>query len=97
MSTYLVRVVNNFDYMDETEAYTQSEYPRWPEAVGQARRIVDESLGELYQPGMSATSLHFRYIMFGAEPFITPEPELEKFSAWEYAKQRCEVLCAAGG
>jgi hypothetical protein len=96
MSAYIVRVVDNFHYMDETEAYTQSEYPSWREAVEQARLIVDDSLAELYQPGMSAGSLHFQYIIFGADPYIVPEPESEKFSAWKYARQRCEVLCAAG-
>jgi hypothetical protein len=75
MSNYLVRVVDSFHYTDETEVYTQSEYPSWPQAGVQAQRIVDESLAELHQPGMSATYLHFRYILLSADPFITPEPE----------------------
>jgi hypothetical protein len=44
---------------------------------------------------MTAADLHDTYTSFGDDPFIRPAPDGEKFSAWDYAKQRCDELCAA--
>jgi hypothetical protein len=38
---------------------------------------------------MSAEHLYRRYVMFGPDPFGVFE-----FSAWAYAKERCEVIAA---
>lgn len=91
---FVVRVADNFHYMNEEETYTHSEHPTWAEAVAAACRIVDASLAEHCQPGISAADLHRSYTMFGDDPYIVSPPTGEQFSAWEYAKQRCEVLCA---
>jgi hypothetical protein len=34
------------------------------------------------------------YTTFGEDPFIRPEHDGHRFSAWEYARLRCELLCA---
>lgn len=91
---YTVRVADNFHYMDEDETYTLGAFPTWAEAVAAARRVVDRSLEELHQPGMDAEALFAQYTAFGEDPYIVPVPDGEaEFSAWDYAKQRCAVLC----
>ncbi|HVS13714.1 MAG TPA: hypothetical protein VMV46_07310 [Thermoanaerobaculia bacterium] len=42
---------------------------------------------------MSAADLLGRYKMFGEDPFVVPSPEAQRFSAWEYAAERCEAIC----
>jgi len=90
---FTVRVSDNFHHMDEDETYTQGEYATWAEAVAVSRRIVDRCLAEYQQPGMTAEALFSRYAAFGEDPLIVPTPEGEKFSAWDYAQERCAALC----
>lgn len=92
---YTVQVDDNYHYMDETERYTLGKYETWEEAVAAAKKLVDASLADSYKPGMSAESLYSAYKMFGEDPFILgdcPDPK-DAFSAWDYAKRRCEELC----
>jgi hypothetical protein len=91
---FSVRVADNFHYMDEDETYTHGEFANWSEAVAAAREIVDRHLSQAYQPGMSADALYDEYISFGEDPYIIPVPPGEHFSAWEYAKERCQMLCS---
>ncbi len=93
---FVVRVADNSHYMDEEETYTHSEYSTWAESVAAARRLVDMSLAEHFQPGMSAERLYGWYTSFGDDPYIVSPPAGERFSAWEYAKRRCGELCARG-
>jgi len=93
---FVLRVADNFHYMDQDETYTHSEYATWEEAVAVARRIVDESLAEHYQPGINASELFSLYTSFGDDPFIVSPPQGERFSAWDYARHQCELLCASG-
>ena len=55
---YVVRVTDNFQYMDDEETYTHGEYQTWEEAVAAARRLVDRSLAEGFKPGMSSDALY---------------------------------------
>lgn len=90
---FVVRVADNFHYADEEEAYTHSEHETWEAAVATARRLVDLSLAEHYHPGMSAQALYGWYVAFGDDPYIASPPPGEAFSAWDYARQRCAMLC----
>ncbi len=91
---FVVRVADNFHYMDEDETYTHGQFETWPEAVAAAKEIVDRCLAEYHQPGMTADALFSQYTSFGKDPYISPVPDGEaRFSAWDYAKQRCAVLC----
>ena len=94
---FTVRVWDNFHYMDEDEVHMHGEFATWPEAVTAARQIVDRCLTVAYRPGMTAIALFDAYRSFGDDPSIVPVPTGERFSAWEYAKQQCEMLSAAGG
>jgi len=93
---FVLRVADNFHYMDEDETYTHGEFATWAEAVAAARQIVDRCLAEDYRPGVTPAALYARYVSFGDDPYIVPQPDGERFSAWDYAKQRCNELCAVG-
>ncbi len=59
------------------------------------RRLVDLSLKEGYEPGMTAKALFGYYKSFGDDPFIVTiegSDESAKFSAWDYARERCRSM-----
>jgi len=88
---YTVLVDDNFDYMDEDKRYEHGAYATLEQAVAACQAIVDACLQRTCQPGMSATKLYEEYVAAGEDPFIVGPGA--NFSAWTYAKQRCEVLC----
>lgn len=92
---YVVMVDDNFHYMDEEERYKYGEFADAGLAIEHCRRIVDEYLDSAYKAGMSESELWSNYVLFGEDPFIlsVDAPEV-RFSAWEYAKERCRALCA---
>jgi hypothetical protein len=70
--------------------------------VAVCKQIVDECLQHMLKPGMTADALYEQWVMFGDdfdlyaivgddEPFIPAH----KFSALDYAKERCEALTQA--
>ena len=93
---YVVMVDDNFHYMDEDERYQHGDFADAEVAIENCRRIVDEYLESAYQPGISAHELWDSYVSFGEDPFIlsVDAPEV-RFSAWDYAKERCRVLGAS--
>ena len=91
-----VFVDDNFHYQDESERYKHGEYDTWEAAVAACKRLVDGELLHLYAPGDSALELYSSYTSFGEDPFIRPCPRGERFSAWEYARRRCDEICATG-
>ena len=93
---YTVFVDDNFHYRDEDQRYELGTFPTLGEAVGAAKQIVDDYLKSTYEPGMTAASLYNSYVSFGDDPFIVPSGEIS-FSAWDYAKQRCEEICIQKG
>ena len=86
--TYIVKVDDNFHYMDESERYTAGEFNSYDKAVAKCKQIVDEYLESALEPDMTAEQLYGSYTMFGEDPFIIGDTN-EKFSSWEYAKERC--------
>jgi hypothetical protein len=61
-----------------------------------AQKIVDDYLLSAYQPGMTAQALADSYTSFGEDPFIVETPRQAGgvlFSAWDYARRRCEEIC----
>jgi len=88
-----VYVDDNFHYQNESERYKHSEYQTYEEALKACKEIVDGELLHLHEKGVTAGDLYFSYTSFGEDPFIRPSPEDQRFSAWEYAKQRCEEIC----
>jgi hypothetical protein len=87
-----VFVDDHFHYQDENERYEHGEFDNPDEAVAVCKQIVDDCLEHMLKPGMTAAALFDQYAMFGEDPFVIPD---NAFSAWDYAKERCEVLTQA--
>lgn len=94
MANYIVRVEENSHYMDESERYTLGEFADAEAAVSAAKRVVDDDLHSLYQPGMSAENLYRHYTSFGRDAYIISNDESCQFSAWDYARERCDEICS---
>lgn len=104
---YQVFVDDNFHFMDENERFLHGNYATFEEAEAACKRIVDQSLADVCNPGMTADALYTSYSMFGDDPFIrgpkacitvldfsTGAVTLKpRFSAWEYARQRATEMC----
>jgi len=88
---YKVIVADNFNYMDESESYTAGSYATLEEAIVKCKEIVDSYLDSSYQSGMTSDQLYDSYKSFGEDPYIEAE---SVFSAWSYAKQRCDEICS---
>jgi hypothetical protein len=99
-------VDDNFHFLEDMAAWAAGEplrgrftvntYTTYEEALLEAKRIVDKSLLEIYRPGMRASELYWHYQQGGAglDPFISPDPNPNRFNGWEYAKQRAQEMCA---
>ena len=94
MKGYKVVVADNYHYMDESEHYVLGFFETGGEALAAAKRIVDEFLNEGAPKAASADELYKGYVGFGEDPFIVPIGKAPRvaFSAWRYAKARCEEL-----
>jgi len=80
--------------MDETERYELGAFASLDAAVVAAQAVVDAYLRSAHRPGMTARALFKSYTAFGEDPFIvSPDQQRVAFSAWEYARQRCNALC----
>jgi hypothetical protein len=94
-SGYKVLIDDNFDYMDEDARVTHGVFATADDAVTACRAIVDDFLAEAYRPGMSASALYEHYQSFGDDPFVmainSSDPKVT-FSAWTYARERCEEI-----
>jgi len=87
-----VFVDDHFHYQDLEHRYEHGEFDNPDEAVAVCKQIVDSCLEPMLKPGMTAEALFDVYVMFGDDPFVVPA---NGFSAWHYAKERCEVLTRA--
>jgi len=90
---YVVLVDDNYHHMDSSYRGRGGEFATAEEAVARCRQIVDEYLddAEKIEGRDSATTLWESYTMFGDDPFIVATDETPaSFSAWDYARQRCE-------
>ncbi len=89
---YELFVDDNFHYMDEESRYKSGTFDTYSEALAKAKAIVDEFLEQGHVPGMTSGELYRAYTGFGEDPFIIPAGD-ERFSAWDYARERCKELC----
>src|ERR1700730_11315217 len=90
---YKIYVDDNFHYMDESERYFKGGYETAEAAIGAAKAMVDAELVASYKPDMTAGELYDLYTDFGEDPFIVSEDRNCRFSAWDYAKERCQQIC----
>jgi hypothetical protein len=91
-------VDDNFHYIDEDQRYELGAFAGLEAAIAAAKAVVDDYLEAACKPGMTAHELFESYTMCGEDPFILePDQHGEAFSAWEYAKRRCDDLCGSSG
>ncbi len=91
---YNVLVDDNYHFMDETERFSSGTFATVEGAVARCRTIVDEFLEREHSPGISASELYDQYTTFGDDPFIiSVNAPPVNFSAWDYARACCEILC----
>lgn len=92
-SSWTVYVDDNFNYMDEDERYSLGVFDNHDAAVAACKNIVDKFL--LGNPARTADDLYRQFTSFGEDPWISGpsvEPDARPFSAWDYARQRCNEL-----
>jgi hypothetical protein len=96
VSRYKVMVDDNFHYMEEDERYELATFSTIEEAIAARKRIVDDDLSELAKgKNYTPDDLYEHYVSFGSDPFIValdPKDDRPCFSAWDYAKERSQVL-----
>ena len=96
---FQVVIDDNFHYQNGDHRYTLGVCAEYAGALALCRQIVDRCLRAQYLPGMSASTLFFRYTLFGVDPSIVADGDSEEpeqvFFAWDYAKEECARLCAA--
>jgi len=94
---YVVMVDDNFHYMDEDERRRIGEFSSLDLAIDACKRLVDQCLDEYFQPGMDAATLLSQYKSFGDDPFIKGPGGGVRFSAWDYAAERCDAIVKTNG
>lgn len=92
---YRVLVDDNARYMDEDERYLAGSFTDCACAMARCRYIVDQFLWSEYKEGMEADELLGLYKSFGEDAWISSADDGCKFSAWEYAAERCAEICRA--
>jgi hypothetical protein len=80
--------------MDESERYQLGQFEDCQAAVEACRRIVDEFLARI-SPDRTAEEIFKEYTMFGEDPWVSGPDAQCRFSAWDYARQRCKELAKA--
>ena len=91
--TYSVYVDDNYDLPPDDERYKLGDFATLDEAIAECKRMVDGFLMTKVPADGTAEKRYVSYTHFGPDPFIvTDDPEVgyPLFSAWSYAKQRCE-------
>jgi len=90
---YKVFADDNYHYADEGERHKVGELRSAAAALAAAGKVVDKYLETAYHRGMTADELYMSYTTFGEDPFIVTDDPNCKFSAWDYAKERCREIC----
>ena len=88
---YVVYVDDNFHYMDESERYKFDEFDDCQSAIVACKKIVDEFLNKC-DPKDGSDEMFKAYAGFGEDPWISSDDPACKFSAWDYARERCRDL-----
>lgn len=89
MENYVVYVDDNFHSGDESARYRHGEYQTREEAVAVCKSKVDEYFERIEKGKHSFNELWEGYMLYGEDPFIGNDDDGKRFSAWDYAKQRC--------
>ena len=96
MARYKVMIDDNYHHTDEEYRYEKGVYETAAQALDVCREVVERSVREGFAPGMPADELYRNYVAFGEDPFIIVldgKDDSANFSAWNYAKELCRVVC----
>ncbi len=85
---YVVYIDDNFHHGDKSERYKHGEFESCEEAVAACKKLVDEYFSKLTKGKSSFEALWNGYTMYGEDPWISGDGGC-KFSAWDYAKEKC--------
>jgi hypothetical protein len=91
--TYSVYVDDNFSFPPDDGRYKLGDFATLEEAVAACKHMVDEFLKVHASLDKTAAVRYEEYTHGGPDPFIvTDDPAAGNpaFSAWSYAKERCE-------
>jgi hypothetical protein len=88
---YVVYIDDNFHYQDGTARIRHKEFETCKEAVKECKKIVNEYFDRIEEKH-SFEVLWGGYMTYGEDPYIVSDDDECKFSAWDYAKQRCREL-----
>jgi hypothetical protein len=95
MASYQVLVYDNNHHGDESERIDYGVFASADEAIAKSKKIIDDDLKAMWKPGTSAADLYRLYICWGPDPVVVAldpsDPEVA-FSAWPYAKERCQDI-----
>jgi len=94
MEKYVVYVDDNYHQGDESERYKLGEYDTREAALEACKKKVDEYFEKLESGKYSFNEIWDGYLLYGEDPYIASDNDEERFSAWEYAKQRCREYAA---
>jgi hypothetical protein len=90
---YTVCVDDNYHHGEESYRYKAGTYTDCESAIAACRKIVDEFLAA--RGDDQKQDLFDSYRQFGEDPFIVTSDKNCVFSAWNYARQRCQELADA--
>ncbi|MEX0910060.1 MAG: hypothetical protein WDZ75_02065 [Candidatus Paceibacterota bacterium] len=88
---FLVKVDDNYHYMDESERYTSGSFATLEEAIEECKKIARSSLADMYKEGIEPGTLGAQWAMFGEDPFVySEEIKFEKppFSARSFIDEK---------
>ncbi len=89
MKRYEVYVDDNYHMGDESKRYKLGEFDTREQAVAACKKVVDEYFERLKKGEYPLSEIWDGYMYYGEDPFISNDDDGEKFSAWEYAKEKC--------
>src|ERR1035437_7528019 len=92
--TYSVYVDDNYDLPPDDGRYKLGDFATLDEAVAACKRKVDEFLKVHASLDKTAEERYETYTQAGPDPFIVtddPAARGRAFSAWDYAKERCQA------
>ncbi len=90
---YIVKVDDNFHYMDESERYTAGSYDTLKEAIEKCKKISIESLESFYEKDIKPNKLLAQWSFFGDDPFIIYPSELKTKTPFSARKFVTTKLC----
>ena len=91
--TYTVYVDDNSHLPPDDARYKLGDFATLEEAVAACKQIVDGFFKVEVPPYITAAERYEAYTHFGPDPFIVTDDPVAghpPFSAWGYAKERCQ-------